>query len=335
MLYPIGVTLFIILAARIDFLQFKHIGWHGLWLLIVIMLLARPVTVWISAWGSDLTFSEKFIISWIGPRGIVAAAIASVFALRLEAAGYQDAIYLVPLTFLVIIGTVIIQSATAKHLAKWLDVREPPPDGVLIIGAGNVARAIGKTIQEHNFKVVLTDSNWENTSFARMEGLSTYYGNPISEHAERHLDLVGVGRMLAMSGRTNLDALASLRFKSDFGEKGVYEIKTTRENIIGDKHKISTRHRGYQLFGGDITHGVLASWLRNGAEVRSTQLSEEFEFDHYLSVYEGRIIPLFVINKKQQLQFFTVEEELKPEPGCIIVSLIQPGDEITQIPKSK
>jgi len=288
------------------------------------MLLARPLAVWISSIGSDLSFNEKFLISWIGPRGIVAAAVASVFALRLEEAGYPDAVFLVPLTFLVIIGTVVIQSATAKQFAIWLNVREPAPDGVLIIGAGNVARAIGKAIQDHNFKVVLTDSNWENTSFARMESLITYYGNPISEHAERHLDLVGVGRMLAMSGRGNLDTLASLRFRADFGQKGVYELKTTRENIIDDKHKISTRHRGYQLFGDDVTHGVLASWLRNGAEIRSTQLSDAFNFTQYMKKYEGHIIPLFAIDKKRRLHFFVVEETFKPESDWIVASLIQP-----------
>ena len=68
---------------------------------------------------------------------------------------------------------------------------------------------------------MLTDSTWENNRIARMEGLETYYGNPISEHADRNLDLVGLGRMLALSGRGNLDALANLRFKSEFGTQNV------------------------------------------------------------------------------------------------------------------
>jgi len=108
------------------------------------MFLARPVSVWVSTYTSDLTPKEKILISWIGPRGIVAAAVASLFAIRLEAAGYPEASFLVPLTFFIIIGTVVIQSATAKYIAHWLGVREPPPTGLLIVGAGNVARAIGK-----------------------------------------------------------------------------------------------------------------------------------------------------------------------------------------------
>ncbi|MEE9551632.1 MAG: sodium:proton antiporter, partial [Gammaproteobacteria bacterium] len=126
--------LFIILASRIEFYQMYQIGWAAVSVLAIIMLFARPAAVWISAIGSDLTFNEKLLISWIGPRGIVAAAVASVFALRLENIGYPDAALLVPLTFFIIIGTVVIQSATAKHFAAWLNVREPPPSGVLIIG---------------------------------------------------------------------------------------------------------------------------------------------------------------------------------------------------------
>lgn len=321
--------LFIILAARIEFYQFYLIGWPALGVLAILMLIARPVSVFLSSIGSDLNLREKLLLSWIAPRGIVAAAVASLFALRLEGEGYPDAVLLVPLTFLIIIGTVVIQSATSKTLAKILKVREPPPTGVLIIGAGNVARAIGKAIKEQGFKVVLTDSNWENIGLARMEGLPTYYGNPISEHAERHLDLVGIGRMLAMSGRANLDTLASLKFKSDFGEKGIYELKTTREKIISEKHKISSRHRGYQLFGEEITHGVLASWLRNGAEIRSTQLGDEFDFEAYMKQNEGRVIPLFAVDNKKQLQFFVIDGKMKPEPGWTIISLAQPDKSIT------
>ena len=317
--------LFIILAARIELHQIYQLGIGAIGVIAVLMFIARPVSVLVSTIGSDLNVSEKIMVSWIGPRGIVAAAVSSVFALRLESAGYPDAVLLVPLTFLVIIGTVVVQSATSRIFAQLLKVREPPPTGVLIIGAGIVARSIGKAIQENDFKVLLTDSNWENTSMARMEGLPVYYGNPISEHAESHLDLVGLGRMLAMSGRSHLDTLASLRFKSEFGENAVYELKTSREKHISEKHKISTRHRGYELFGEEITHGMLATWLREGAEIRSTQLGDEFSFEDYLDRNEGNVIPLFAIDNRKKLQFFVVDGKMKPDSGWTIISLKRPG----------
>jgi NhaP-type Na+/H+ or K+/H+ antiporter len=315
--------LFIILAARIEFHQFLQIGWPALGILAITMLVARPVSVFVSAIGSDLLINEKLMISWIGPRGIVAAAVSALFALRLENAGYDEATLLVPLTFLIIIGTVVIQSATARYIAALLKVREPPPTGILIIGAGNVARAIGKEIQTHGFKVVLTDSTWENISLARMDGLETYYGNPISEHADRNLNLLGLGKILAMSGRANLDTLACLRFKSEFGVKNVYELKSTREKHVSDKHIVSTRHRGYELFGEDIAYGNLAYRLRNGAEIKSTQLSDEFTFEQYLEKYGERVVPMFAIDNKQRLQIFVSNGKMKPESGWIITGMIQ------------
>ncbi len=314
--------LFIILAARIEFYQFRELGWHALGVLATIMLLARPIAVWVSSFTSDLKPREKLLIAWIGPRGIVAAAVASLFAIRLEAEGYPGASLLVPLTFFIIIGTVIIQSATAKTIAHWLGVREPPATGLLIVGSGNVARIIGKALQESGLKVILTDSNWENISQARMEGLNTYFGNPASEHADRNLDLTGIGKMLAMTGNTNQNSLASLRFKSEFGVQKIFQLKTNKEQIISEKHTLSTRHRGNRLFGEDITYGQMASLLRQGAEIKSTQLSDEYDYEAYIANRTEQLIPLFAIDLRNRLHIFTAEQSITPESGWSIMSLI-------------
>lgn len=318
--------LFIILAARVEFYQFKEIGWHALGILAVMMFLARPIAVWVSTYTSDLKAKEKLLISWIGPRGIVAAAVASLFALRLEAEGFPEASLLVPLTFFIIIGTVVLQSATAKYIAHWLGVREPPPTGLLIVGAGNVARAIGKALQESEINVVLTDSNWENISQARMDGLNTYYGNPTSEHADRNLDLTGIGKMLAMTGNANQNALASLRFKSEFGTQKLFELKTNREQITSEKHSLSTRHRGHQLFSNDITYGQIASLLRQGAEIKSTQLSDEYDYDAYIKNRTEQLIPLFAIDDRERLEIFTADKDISPKSGWSVISLINNHD---------
>ena len=316
--------LFIILAARIELGQMIDAGWPSLGVLLTVLFIARPLAVLVSTIGSDLTLRERILIAWIGPRGIVAAAVAAIFALRLEAAGFPEAPIFVPLAFFIVIGSVVIQSITAKSLAHWLGVREPPPKGLLIIGAGNVARIIGKVLQEEGFKVILTDSNWENTKIARMEGLETYYGNPVSDHADRLLDLVGIGKMLGLSGNGNLDALAFLRFKSEFGSENIYGLLTTREKLIPDKHRISTRHRGNQLFAENISYGTLANWLREGAEIHRTNLSEEYDFQKFLAAYPGRCVPLFAIDERKFLHIFTVEKNPEPGANWKIISLILP-----------
>lgn len=325
--------LFIILAARIEGDVLLDMGWPALLLLAVIMFLSRPVAVFVSALGSDLNIREKLMIAWIGPRGIVAAAISAVFAIRLEEAGLQGAELLVPVTFLVIIGTVVIQSATAKHLAQQLGVREPPPRGVLITGAGIVSRTIGKALQEQGFKVLLTDSNWENTSLARKEGLDTYYGNPVSEHADRNLVLVGIGNLLGMSGSTHLDSLAAQKYKSEFGARNIYELASARDKNTPEKHQVSTRHRGRHLFAEDINHAAIAGWLRTGARIDTVQLTEDYDFRAYLNEHRDRCVPLFAVDPKEQLYFFTVDEELIPENEWKVTSLILPKHETYRLKK--
>ena len=316
--------LFIILAARVELDQFINIGWPALGVLAIIMFVARPLAVILSAWGSDLNWRERALISWIAPRGIVAAAVAAVFALRLNEVGYSNAQFIIPLTFTIIIGTVVIQSATAAPLAKLLKVAEPEPKGFLIIGAGNVARAIGKALHDMEFKVMLSDSNWENIRAARMEGLPVYYGNPISEHADTHLDLVGIGRLLALSGRASFDSLAIMRFKSEFGANELYQLKTSKEQAMTEKHNISAKHQGQQLFGEEISHAMLAGWIRSGAEVHTTQLTESFSFDEYLDKYRNRCIPLFALDNNKELLVFTPDKEIEPQSGWTMVSLIAP-----------
>ena len=316
--------LFIILAARVDFNDFLTLGWRALLVLAILMFIARPLGVFISAIGSDLSIREKLMIAWIGPRGIVAAAVASIFAIRLHEAGVPGAELLVPLTFMVIIGTVVFQSATSRTVASLLGVREPDSNGALIIGCGNVARKIGMALHEQQIKVTLVDTRWDHISQARMEGLTTFYGNPVSEHAELHLDLSGIGIMLGMSGKINADTLASIKYSPEFGANNVYELLSTKESTLPEKHKTSIRHRGKQLFGSDITYGTIADWLRNGAEIKSTQLKEEFSFSEYLEKHAKRLIPLFAIDPKLKLHCFTDTDAPAPESDWTIISLFLP-----------
>lgn len=173
----------------------------------------------------------------------MAAAISALFAIRLEEAGYAEASLLVPLTFMVIIGTVGLQSTTAGFIARWLGVAEPDPKGFLIIGANRVARAIAKALKEHEFRVILIDTSWEKISMARMEGLQTYYGQPVSEHADRHLDLVGIGRLLGLSPRGSLNSLACMHYRMELGYNAVFALQTEKEKDIAENRKSASARK--------------------------------------------------------------------------------------------
>jgi NhaP-type Na+/H+ or K+/H+ antiporter len=329
--------LFILLAARLNFDAFQQLGMGAVLLFLFIQFVARPVKVFLSTIGSELSWQEKTMISWIGPRGIVAAAVTALFALRLQDIGVENAELLVPLAFAIIIGTVLVQGSTAKFIANRLGVAEPDDSGFLIIGANTVARVIAKALNDNGFRTRLTDGSWTNVKEARMLGLDTYYGNAVSEHADRHLDLIGLGQVLALTPQSELNALVGLRYKSEFGSNHVYFLSTDKEK---DKERSETKsrkavsHDSHVLFGNEITYAKLASLIAQGAKVKQTKLTETFSFEDYLQQHGRRLMPLFAFNAKKRLRFFTAAETMQPETGWTIVSLVADEGDTTAEPSA-
>jgi NhaP-type Na+/H+ or K+/H+ antiporter len=323
--------LFIILAARTEIDQLSELGWSALILFVAIQFLVRPAKIIVSTWGSSLTWQEKALLSWIAPRGIVAAAVAALFALKLQQQGYAQADLLVPLTFMVIIGTVVLQSATARPIANWLGVSEPEAKGYLIIGANSLARAIAKVLDEKGYRTLLVDSSWNNIRTASMDGFKTYYGNPVSEHADRHLDLIGIGHLMALSDRSELNALATMRYRSEFGAGNLYVISPSRNEDSTDKRKFSMPKSTHILFGEGADYHHLSDMMEKGAEIRSTNITEKFDMAEYNTKYFGRSVPLFAINPKGRLYPFVVDKELEPKPGWTIISLASPADDTEKV----
>ncbi len=319
-------VLFIVLAARLDFQMFVQLGWPALFVFLSIQFLSRPLSVVISAFGSNLSWPERHLLAWIAPRGIVAAAISALFAIRLEESGYIEAPLLVPLTFMVIIGTVGLQSATAGFIARWLGVAEPDPKGFLIIGANSFARAVGKALQEVGFRVLLVDTSWEKISTARMEGLQTYYGQPVSEHAGRHLDLVGIGRMLGLSPRGALNSLACMHYRMELGYNAVYALQTEKDKEIAEDRKAASAQKWSILFGKEVTYSSLLAALHQDWTIHGTRLTESFSYEEYLHTYNGQAIPLFALRPDGSLEIFTVGTHLAPQNDWTVISLVPPGD---------
>ncbi|MDA3835158.1 MAG: sodium:proton antiporter, partial [Spirochaetales bacterium] len=251
-------VLFIVLAARLDVSMLMSLGWRAVFVFLAIQFLARPLSVMLATMQSSLTWPERHLLAWIAPRGIVAAAISALFAIKLEAAGFSQAGMLVPLTYIVIIGTVVLQSSTAGPIATWLGVSESDPKGILIIGANPIAIAVAKTLNLEGFRCLLVDSSWNKISNARMEGLSTYFGEPISEHADRNLDLIGIGKMIALSSRGALNALACVHYRMELGYNSVFALQTIEGDDVTDDRRTSSRQRGHMLFGQEITYSSLA-----------------------------------------------------------------------------
>jgi len=303
--------LFIILAARLDLQQFLQIGWWSIVLFLVIQFVARPLKILVSTWGSDLTIQEKIVLSWIAPRGIVAAAVSALFALKLEQQGYAEADLLVSLTFMVIIGTVVFQSATAGFLANKLGVANSESKGILMVGSNPVAIAIAEVLNKHGFDCLLSDSHWRYIKDARMKDIKTYYGNVVSEHADHHLDLIGMGKLMAVSMNNDLNLLAAARYKNEFGVANIFMLSHEDKNKDDSKHTVSKEGKARHLFAKDVTYAKLASLLAQGAQIKTTLLTEEFGHEAYLAQHGKNVIPMFGISPDgKNLRVFTREESI-------------------------
>ncbi|AWT48188.1 sodium:proton antiporter [Psychrobacter sp. YP14] len=297
-------VLFIVLAARVELNSLLSVGFQGLVLLAIVMFVARPLSVWASSMGSNLKTSEKMMISWIGPRGIVAAAISSLFAIRLQEYDIQGVELLVPLVFMVIIGTVLIQGLGAKMVGNLLGVREPASNGVLIVGSNPVALKVAESLQDQGFDVLVAHNNYTNIAKARMSGLRTYFGNPISDHADRHLDLIGIGHLFAMSTDKEMNTLSELHYRHEFGEQKIYRLKFTEDKAKTERETRRANFTSRWLFGKDATYTKMASMLSKKARIKITNITDSYSYSQYRADNK-QFVPLYTIDKEGHLHVIT------------------------------
>jgi NhaP-type Na+/H+ or K+/H+ antiporter len=327
-------ALFILLAARMELHALYGLGLGAVWVLLALMFIARPAAVYLAAIGTNLTGQEKGFLSWIAPRGIVAAAVSSLFAFRLEENGFEEAQILVPLVFMVIVVTVMLQGLTASSLAGFLNVREPESRGFLILGANAVARDLAKAFAAHKLPVMLSDTSWENVRAARMESLPVYYGNPASEHAENNLELTGIGQVLAVSPYRQMNTHVIYHYLGIFGASKVFALVEGDQDVRAS-HQASEKYmKVNSLFADGLSYAKLASLYSKGARIKSTQLSEEFSFDSYRRQYGSRASLLFCISPQGDVRPLGGIESVAPGNGWHIISLVQPEPE-TEAKKEK
>ena len=314
-------SLFILLAARLRIHDLRDVGWSGLGFLALLILVVRPASAFLSTLGSGLSRREVVFLSVMAPRGIVAAAVASVFALRLqEVEGYGEAARLVPLTFLVIMGTVLFSSLTAPRVAHRLGLADPKPQGILFVGAHRWGRLLAEAIKDQGFRVLIVDRNRSDIAAARMAGLETYAESILAEHLLDDIDLGGLGRMIVATPNDWVNILTVHRFLRVFGRGEVYQVAPRR---TGDTTDESHRHlHGRWLFDETLSFDQLARRVAEGAVVKPTPLTEEFTYESFREHYGDAAIPLFVVSGSGRLNVVTADQPAEPKPGDTLISLV-------------
>lgn len=313
--------LFILLAGRVNLANLSDAGWQIAIFIALLIVVARPVGVILSTWRTPLSRNERIFLMWMAPRGIVAAAIASIFAFEMEELGYLEAGALSVTVLLVIVGTVIFYGLTAGPVARRLGLAEQDPQGLLIVGAHPIARAFAAELNKHNVRTLLLDNNYGNIVESRLNGLEAHYGNALSEETLSELDLGGIGRMLALTSNDDINSLAVLHFPDLFGRAQVYQLPSSTQ----DGHTAPAHLRGRSLFDSEATYDHMQELIEVGGSIKSTTLSPSFTYGDYLAHYqENPPIPLALITSDSKVQLFTEDNRPTPKSGQTIVSLIPP-----------
>ncbi len=322
-------VLFIVLAARVDLNALLQVAWQEVAFLLVIILVARPLSVFASTLFSKISRGEKLFISAMAPRGIVAVSVASLFAIELQAAGFDGAEQLVNITFTVIVGTVLVYSITAQPLAKALGISQKQPQGTLIVGAHHWARQIALAIQEAGFDVWLVDTNDRHVENAKAAGIMAFHDSIMADGIIDDLSLECTGHLLALTDNDELNALAALRFSEWVGNENVYQLVPGKR---GMSESIPEQLRGGILFSADMPFKELEKQYYAGAQAA---LLKENAADRLASFEnEGRFaLPLFIISEDGRLLVSTADNPLKP--GADEAAIILEGSVVSEQPPAR
>ncbi|MEO1511590.1 MAG: NAD-binding protein, partial [Planctomycetota bacterium] len=291
--------------------------------------------VGISTAGLKLSWPEKALLCLVAPRGIVAAAVASVFTLALaNAERFEDPDRLVALTFFVIVGTVSFYGIAAPLVANWLGVSDQDPQGVLFVGAGAGSRVFAESLHKRGHRVLLVDTNREHVIAARMLGLDARFGNVLEEPFLEGLDLRGIGRVVAATPNEEVNALALQRFTRLFGRAATYAIsrKPIDDANLPEAQRAArpeTHARGETpgrvLLEGSTTLEDLREKKRLGWIEHAVRLGPDLGWPAYQTLYGGASILLYVIEKSGRVQLATADRKnTKPRAGDTIVALVDP-----------
>lgn len=301
-------SLFLLLAARLDLDVVRADLAGNLVLLAASILVARPLAVALSTLGSDLKREERVFLAAVAPRGIVAAAIASVFTLRLDQAGIDGAESFAGAVVTVLVGSIVVYGVGARWVGRRLQVAAADPHGVLIVGAHDWATDLAGVLNKHGLRTLIVDSDRAKVVTARFAGQDTVHGSILSARVRDELDLDGIGQLLAITSNDQLNALAVERARALFGRQSTWQLPTR------DDEHLAGRPLGWP----DLA--TIDRRVAGGARFRGTRLSEQFPWDDYRQRNPSATILGVIRGGRLELPA-AGGEALSPAPGDVVVAL--------------
>lgn len=322
-------AVFVILAARITPTDLEALlDWRVAAFLGALILVIRPLAVFASSIGSKLSFKEKTFLSAVAPRGIVAAAVSSIFALRLaEADGINpqvqaEAERIVPIIFAVILGTVIIYGFGAGPVAKLLGLSSPKKKGVVILGAQSWALDLAAALKASGFSPLLVDSNASKIAAARSAGFEASLGSVFDDYIKDKMAFAGIGWAIAATSNDSVNTLAAHELATLVSKSRVFQVYPAK---VPD-------HMAGRLFGnGEASYSQIMSRISRGHEIRAIEIEEATS---YGEIYQedGSWLPLFVAPRPDELLAFTPEEKPPIPAGSWLIALAPEGANLPVVP---
>lgn len=346
----VGV-LFVMLAGRIDTAQLVAIFPRALVFFLLLVVVARPVSIWLGLWGTKVTREEKGLLSFMAPRGIVAAAVTSIFGIEFthavermrtraaEATGEEAELLgqradnlavlaaqtteLVPLVFLVIVLTVALYGLGVGRWAERLGLATTSPQGILFVGAQQWVVQAASALDKAGATTLVVAREFSKLKEARKAGLSTVTANILSDYAVREMDLAGIRSLVAATKTDEVNATAAREFAHVLGRANVFQLaRTPPKSAAGKVRSDAASHLTVQTaFSPPTTFTELEDLVARGHKVRSTKLTKSFTLDD-LSAREEDNVLMFVVKGGRVT---VVQESTKlPEQGATLIYLAPP-----------
>ncbi|MFP4496046.1 MAG: cation:proton antiporter [Halochromatium sp.] len=305
---------FLLLTADLDPQIMAAMDWRSGALVAVVILIVRPLAVWISTIGVGMPWQERALVGWIAPRGVVAAAVAGVFGPALAERGFAGAEQLLPLVFTLILLTVVLHGFSLGWMARRLRLSTQQRGGLIIAGGSAWSNGLAKALHEREVPVIVVDNAWHRLRSARLAGVPVYFGELLSEHAEYALELGAYGTLLAASNNDSYNALVCAHFAPGLGTQKVFQLANSETDTTAARRPAPAA-RGRTAFSREVQYEDLQRHWYQGWGFHGTRISESFDLKAMHSALPKGAIPLLVISSDKEISLIEANASLKAAPG--------------------
>ncbi|ASC71361.1 Na(+)/H(+) antiporter ApNhaP [Halomicronema hongdechloris C2206] len=288
-------VLFVLLAADLSIASVFALGRGALLTVLVLMLIVRPLNIWLCTRDSDLDWRQKTFLSWIAPRGIVSASVASLFGILLTDNGISGGDAIKALVFLTIILTVLVQGLSARWVAQLLRLTSSQSSGAVVVGCNPLSLLIARLYKEHGESVVLIDTDEEACQQAEQENLKVFLSSALDVNVLEEAGLASAGTLLAMTNNGEVNAVIA--------QKALEEFQPPRVLAVFPKDKspetLPSKSRVQPALTPQISLKTWNNYIRDGAvRLGETRLRSEgtlFQQAHLKALIRSKeLVPLLV-----------------------------------------